>query len=347
VISIPTLQAVSNPRSIHGIYPYRGKISAIDAAAVISELDHTTKLLDPFCGSGTIIYEAKRHGVGEAWGTDINPITKWLTEAKLSCPSDANSLIDEYSRLIAGAKTRQAIQNEALLFYFHEDTLREIESLYSRFDQMSPYVKGCFLGAVALSARGCNGYMWTSSAVGKNLEPKVYVSFLEKFQAKIKKHYYPLETQGVFGFKEIDAREISRYFKESYFDAVFTSPPYFDALDYTAYYTKIIYLLLGIDPSNIKPNLLQKARTYEEDMRVVLNEIVRVTTDDAKIIFVVGDKKTKDGIINGGEFFSNLLEHKPSRIIERVYTGTSSQVFDTINKTSRKEQIVVWDKSQW
>jgi hypothetical protein len=98
----------------------------------------------------------------------------------------------------------------------------------------------------------------------------------------------------------------------------------------------------------IKKNLIQNSKTYEDDMRKVLDEIVKVTKKDALIIFVVGDKKMKNSeIINGGEFFSKLLKHKPNKIIERKYTGSSSQIFDKLNKTERKEQIVIWDKSTW
>ena len=39
------LESVSNQNSIHGIYPYRGKISSLDAANVISQLPHDKVLL--------------------------------------------------------------------------------------------------------------------------------------------------------------------------------------------------------------------------------------------------------------------------------------------------------------
>lgn len=341
------IESVSNPRSIHGMYPYRGKISALEAAAVVRSLPVETRLLDPFCGSGTIIYEAKRHGLSCGWGTDLNPLAKWLTEAKLNCPIDLSEAVRELDNLLIQNPELETIRDTRLLFYFHEQTLREIESISHLFEDFSPYLKGCFAGAVALAARGCNGYQWTSSTVGKNLEDKVYVSFFDKFRAKINKHHFPLKSDGNHRFIVQDARSLSSSLRESSFDCVFTSPPYFDALDYTAYYAKILYLLLEIDPSEVKPNLIQRTSTYEADMRAVLDEVIHVTTDSAKLIFVVGDKKTRSGVINGGEFFSDLLHQKPSTIIERSYTSSSSQVFDQINKTSRKEQILVWDKSKW
>lgn len=345
--TLTTLKSVTNPKSIHGMYPYRGKISALEAAAVVSSFPAVSKILDPFCGSGTIVYEAKRAGLAEAWGTDLNPLAQWLTEAKLQCPDDLTEAINELARVLKENPVAPSVRDERLLFYFHEQTLREIESVSQVFSGLSPYLKGCFAGALALAARGCNGYMWTSSTVGKNLEDKIYVPFFEKFSAKVKKHHFPVSSNGLYEFAQHDARSLSRLFGEKHFDIVFTSPPYFDALDYTAYYAKILYLLLGIDSGEVRPTLIQKTSTYEEDMRQVLEELVKVTSDQGKIIFVVGDKKTKSGVINGGEFFSELLHHRPDKVFERSYTGSSSQIFDEINKTSRREQIVVWDKSKW
>ena len=77
-------------------------------------------------------------------------------------------------------------------------------------------------------------------------------------------------------------------------------------------------------------------------MREVLRELDIITSQNALIIFVVGDKKIGGKVINGGEFFNNI---KPSSYIhERKYSGSASAIFDEINKTDRKEQIVVWDK---
>lgn len=53
-IQFCNLHSVNNPNSIHGIYPYRGKISAIDAQQVIKQFKKGKILLDPFCGSGSI-----------------------------------------------------------------------------------------------------------------------------------------------------------------------------------------------------------------------------------------------------------------------------------------------------
>ena len=48
-IVLNEFKTVNNPNSIHGIYPYRGKISALDAENIIEQLPTKGTFLDPFC----------------------------------------------------------------------------------------------------------------------------------------------------------------------------------------------------------------------------------------------------------------------------------------------------------
>lgn len=349
-LAVPTfadIETVNNPTSIHGMYPYRGKIAAVEAAQVVAQLTKGATLLDPFCGSGTILLEAGRQGLTVS-GTDLNPTALWLSRAKLGCIEPLESYLTEVNSIIAIAESHmgEAVLEAPEWGHFHTQTAYQIAAIAREFEQMSDYVRGCFLGAVALTARACNHYMWTSSTVGKNIEPKLYVDFRLKFAAKVKKHY-SLNTNPAYMVTAADARELPQVFAEGKFDYVLTSPPYFDALDYTAYYSKIIYGILGVDRQIVRKDLIQTARKYEEDMRTVMEGILRVTHSSSIIVFVVGDKKTAHGVVNGGEFFSELLHHRPNHVHERGYTKSSSQVFDAINRTSRKEQIVMWDRSTW
>lgn len=349
-IEFRKLEAVNNPTSIHGIYPYRGKISALEAKFVVEQLPNGTTLLDPFCGSGTIVFEGLCRDLG-VYGVDNNPLAMWVCRGKVdSLSKDVAAFEDEAKKLVDRARNTSSFDEMPVEArkYFHRDSAEEIMRMATSFESMSNYAKACFLGAVALAARGCNQYKWTSSTVGKDITPKRYVPFFDKFIQKVKKHH-PKRT---IPFKKPklfldDSRRLSELIPSKSVDFVFTSPPYFDGLDYTAYYGKIIYEILRVNRNEIKEGLIQTIRTYKNDMEAVFKELIRVTKDNALLIFVVGDKKVGSKIINGGEFFSGLLQHKPNQIIERVYTGTSSQVFDSLNRTRRKEQIVVWDRGCW
>jgi len=337
-------KSISNPHSIHGIYPYRGKISAIDAQQTIKQFTKGATLLDPFCGSGTIVYEGMNNGLNTI-GVDLNPIAIYLAKGKINVPRDVNEAICEAKLIIEKSKLLKNINpiDLAAAKHFESNTIKEIARVATFFENMTSYTKACFLGTIALTARGCNHYKWTSSTVGKDINPKRYINFYDKFIQKIKKHHFPVSkpnAQVIFG----DARKLTKFIKPETVDFVFTSPPYFNCLDYTAYYAKIIYKILGYDRLTIKKSLIQTFKDYKTDMKKVLEELYKVCKKDAKIIFVVGDKKIHGKIINGGEFFNSISPFKNVQFIERSYSNSSSQIFDAINKTNRKEQIVIWKK---
>lgn len=343
MIKIQNLESVNNPNSIHGIYPYRGKISAVDAAMVISQLEKGKNLLDPFCGSGTIVYEGKRYGLN-TFGVDANPIAVALTNGKININKSLADYYTELEQLIK--KSEGFISDDVECEYsrslFHENTINQIIKLSKLYEQMSPYMKACFLGSICLAARGCNQYKWTSSTVGKNIEPKRDIDFYEKLKGKLKKHFFPVDAGSQVFYH--DSRYLSEVIPEDSIDYVFSSPPYFDCLDYTMYYARFAYDILGIDRIAIKNKLIQNFSNYEDDMKIVLSELYKVCRKGARIIFVVGDKKIHNKIINGADFFSTISPFDCEQVVERSYTGTSSQVFDSINKTERKEQIIIWKK---
>lgn len=338
------LPNVNNPHSIHGVYPYRGKISAIDAEMVIKQLPANSKLLDPFCGTGTIVYEAKKLGI-YSYGVELNPIACTIAKGKINVPGDINTTLKKVAKIIEKAKNLNKVRkmNTDAEKHFHLQTADEIMRVLSFIDEMGDYLKSCFYGSICLAARGCNGYLWTSTSVGKDKEIKDYISFYEKFMQKVKKHYYPVNTISSKVYLD-DARNLSKIFKPEMFDFVFTSPPYFNCLDYTSYYTRIVYNILDYDRIEIKNRLIQNFKSYESDMRKVLNELHIVCKKGAKIIFVVGDKKIHNQVINGADFFDKISPFKTIEIVERDYANTSSKVFDDINKTKRKEQIIVWER---
>lgn len=340
---IQTLASVNNPNSIHGIYPYRGKISAIDAEQILSQMPRGSVVLDPFCGSGTIVYEGLKFG-HHTLGIDANPIAILLSNGKIHIPESFDIIKEEVEAFIQKSEKEENIPQcpEYSASLFEPNSLNEIMKMSSYFSEMSDYLKACFVGTIALTARGCNQYKWTSSTVGKNIEPKRYICFYDKLKAKVKKHFFPITNDSII--YQCDTRKANQIIPANSIDFVFTSPPYFDCLDYTAYYAKIVYEILGVDRISVRNELIQDFSNYENDMKIVLKALYDIVKPQGQVIFVVGDKKIHGKVINGADFFNSISPFKHIKTIERSYTGTSSQVFDKLNKTERKEQIIIWQK---
>jgi 16S rRNA G966 N2-methylase RsmD len=341
------LSSVNNPDSIHGIYPYRGKISAIDAKNLINQIPKSATLLDPFCGSGTILYEARKRGL-QAIGIDANPIGLIVSRAKNTCPNEGPSeervenLISQASKI---SNRRVAKMPDWSAKYLHAESQDEIMRLLSLKKSMSDFETAAMYGAIALTARGCNHYKWSSNQIGKIIEPLRRIEFYDKFRNKVQKNRKHLIGGKDAIIHQHDTRMLSEVVRPESVDFVYTSPPYFDALDYTSYYSRIIYEMdTDYDRTEIRGDLIQNFSTYSADMKLCLTGIRKALKTGGQAIFVVGDKKTPDGIINGGEFFSTLTDWEPDYVRERGYSGTSSQIWDDVNDTDRKEQIVVWTK---
>ena len=109
-INFQKLENISNPTSIHGIYPYRGKISAKDTINIIQQFKKNKTLLDPFCGTGTIVYEGYQYGLNVI-GVDQNPLAIILTQGKLSLKNiEQQSFLKEAEGLINKAKNKKKIK---------------------------------------------------------------------------------------------------------------------------------------------------------------------------------------------------------------------------------------------
>lgn len=339
------LQSVTNPRSIHGLYPYRGKMSPFDAMNIIRQLPRNGCLLDPFCGSGTIVYESQRWGL-TTYGVDNNPLACTLSRAKTQ-PFDRPSTLESLKRILEHAVDTRATHDTPDLVsrYFHPDTGKQIMRVQQHFNEMSDYLKGAYFGAIALAARACNHYKWSSNSTGKVFMPHRSVDFFKLFAMKTRKHMDSVEHVAPCSILRHDSRRLSEIIPEGSVDFVYTSPPYFDSLDYTSYYGRIIYSIIGEERQGIREGLIQSLAAYERDMKRVMSEIERVTNERATVILVVGDKKVGKSVVNGGDFFSRLCDWRPSYVVEREYTGSSSQIWDSINGTKRREQIIVWDRA--
>ena len=85
--------------SAHGLHEYRGKFNPqmVRVVSNLLGLSVGDRIWDPFCGSGTVLLEARHQGLN-AVGVDLNPLAVAIANAKLSA-IEANP---ECLKLVAG-----------------------------------------------------------------------------------------------------------------------------------------------------------------------------------------------------------------------------------------------------
>lgn len=320
-------------------------MSALDAAHVTSQLPSNSTLLDPFCGTGTIVYEAQLHGM-HAIGVDNNPLACTIASGKTQSIDTASTTV----------QLRNAIKDAAFLSdvpsmpanparFFHETTADQIMRILAVSRNFSSYLLSSYYGSICLAARACNQWLWTSTSIGKINYPLKRVDFYSMLLRKAMKHIKYIKGRPTARIYNYDTRRIDEVLLPETIDIVYTSPPYFDALDYTGYYTKIVMEIIGMNRDRIREGLIQRYSTYKEDMKQALFAIDRLLHDDSLVIFVVGDRLVHNRLIRGSDFFREIAPWDNPYIVERNYTKTASGLWDKINTTTRKEQVIVWDLS--
>lgn len=93
----------------HGIHEYRGKFfpQLVRSLINIAQLPADATLLDPMCGSGTSLVEARLSGL-QCYGLDINPLSVFITRVKCQALGlDPRQLVTAYLQVRTTLDDRQ------------------------------------------------------------------------------------------------------------------------------------------------------------------------------------------------------------------------------------------------
>ena len=124
----------------HGFHTYPARLHAGVAGTLIDALVRDGRaghVVDPFCGSGTVLIEAQRRGVSSL-GIDVNPIA--LRVARVKCDVRTNASIDAFLKrldvVVEKSKERvrarapgRAPVSPAMVKKFEGHVLRELAGL--------------------------------------------------------------------------------------------------------------------------------------------------------------------------------------------------------------------------
>jgi hypothetical protein len=94
-------------RWTHGFHTYPARMHPDTAARLLEGLDPGARVLDPFCGGGTVLVEAMVRGLG-AGGVDLSPLAVALSRVKTWRASEAElvALVQEATDVAARSTAR-------------------------------------------------------------------------------------------------------------------------------------------------------------------------------------------------------------------------------------------------
>ncbi|MEW6682688.1 MAG: hypothetical protein AB1451_07160 [Nitrospirota bacterium] len=332
--------------SLHQLAPYIGKIKSSIAGDLIERYSMRDDLIvDPFAGAGTIPLEAALRG-RRAFATDISPYARILSQAKLSPPVTLQAALNTVEKALSEAEalpqpdlrsTPQWVRR-----FFHPDTLRSA----LRFATVArrrgnEFLMACFLGILHHQRPGFLSYPSShlvpyirSKKYPRTRFPEMYAyrELRPRLLAKVHRSYKRFSRPRKLGVKffQIPVEKVSF---PSRFDALITSPPYMNALDYVRDNRLRLWF---IDPSLAEredDDITQRRKAFVDGITSLATKVEKGLRRDGYCIFVVGQEVQRSFHAHPSSVVVSLVkQHAPSLRLRKVITDDIPDVRRTRRK---------------
>jgi SAM-dependent methyltransferase len=271
---IPSLRRQSTRYSAHGLHEYRGKFNpqVVRAIGNLFGLEPSSRVLDPFCGSGTTLLEAAHIG-WNALGIDLNPLGVLIANAKIiAFNSSPATLVRESEALIARLATaagddwREWLpEPEYLESWFPAAVLRQMRAILKAIEASRPVALQDVFKVVLSDI--CREISWQDPGdlrIRRRKDPAqdypAMQLFVDSLRAKVgavgraRQHVRPrkgVTQRAVLGDSRVTdqvVRSLDGPAGAEEFEAAITSPPYATAMPYLDT-QRLSLALFGLIPS--------------------------------------------------------------------------------------------------
>ena len=286
-----------------------------------------SRVLDPFLGSGTTLLACKEVGV-DGVGVDVAPLAVFVSQVKIA-DYDLDEL-KETARWLLSQPFRKPDLSGVSGFvkqFFLKPSLEDILFFREKVQEIeNPVTRGFFTLALMNAAMKVS-FAYKDGAVLKVVKKPVppFRKFFKRLIRRMikdltKLSFKPCSLKVYLG----DARKMSFLGDES-FDAIITSPPYLNKIEYTKVY-RIEYELffgdvkidpvrsyLGLNPKKVidqfpDPNLPEVAKAYFHDMKLCLEEMFRLLRPGGRVAMVVAGGVFPDRVVESDKLILKLAE---------------------------------------
>lgn len=306
---------------VHGFHAYPARAHPVTARRLVEELvPEGGVVLDPFCGSGTVLVEAMLANRA-AVGSDLNPIAVMLARAKTypRGPERTRALVEAAKGVADHAKERRASKSGASRRLPQEDVksfaphvLLEVDGLRAGIEKAPPETRPeLFLVLssilVKVSARrGDTTEAQLEKRIAAGYPSRLFVKKAEELARRFDELATLLPSPPPRArVNEDDATEL-RKLDDASIDGVITSPPYVATYDYLAHH-EMRMRWLGLDPRKLARGEMGARRHYErrsprdaamawdDELARLFTALARVLRRDAPLVLLIADSATAGG----------------------------------------------------
>jgi hypothetical protein len=307
---------------VHGFHAYPARAHPVTARRLVEAFAPARgTVLDPFCGSGTVLVEAMLAG-RDAVGTDLNPLGVMLARAKtyphqppqtaalVAAAREVAAFADARRKKKAGATRRHPREDVAL---FAPHVLLELDSLRAGIGEAAPPATRPELSLVLSSIlvklstkRGDTSDETVDKRVGAGYPARLFVKKTEELARRFDELTALLASPPPRARVFADDATVLQKVDASSIDAVVTSPPYVATYDYLAHHD-LRMRWLGLDVAPLAKGELGARRRYERvaprdaerewrgELARLFRSLARVTKPRAPVVLLIADSATSPG----------------------------------------------------
>lgn len=231
-------------------------------------------ILDPFCGTGTTLVEAKLCGINSI-GIEANPIAHFASSVKVDCEIDPTGLVNHAAKIAKKVSTQMGSEHEHPPRTLPGDAM---SLLIKNSISPIPLHKSLILIDALKSHADSDFYRHEMLALAKSLVfsvsnlhfgPEVGVRRKKKLDAPVVDSWLSEVATMASDLRNYsqknahtlihhaDSRQLNELLRPESIDAVFTSPPYPNEKDYTRT-TRLESVMLGFINNKMELRALKK-----------------------------------------------------------------------------------------
>lgn len=302
------------------IAPYIGRIKTSIARSLIGEYTQPGELVvDPFAGSGVIPFEAALLG-RRSWSGDINSYGFTLLDAKFRAPATEARAIARF-RVAWGASQRRVSGIDLrsvpkwVRSFFHPRTLREALALRDELvENNDTFLTACLLGILHHQRPGFLSYPSShlvpylrNKKFPRSKFPEMYEyrEIRDRMEAKIRRTYRRPPAKRTAAVRYLaDARRLPL---PRQIDAVVTSPPYMNELDYVRDNRLRLWFLERGLPATADIRRQDRERVFMDLLRDSFARLVRPLRPNGVVAIVVGDSRRGSTRVSGAALVKRVF----------------------------------------
>lgn len=315
----------------HKFHRYPGKfIPHLPRWAIQRYIGKTSNkfLLDPFCGSGTTLVEARLHNV-PSFGIDVDPIAKLVSRVKtrtIDIPRLENAISKLAQKLGSAERARFCPAISTLSHWFNEKAIRDLGIIrdaieeYREEVEIYEFLLVCFVAIIRRASNADNQTQKTyvSHTKLKNPPPAIplFLETLIDYSARSTEFAKKVKTSAPARIIDgCDARNFSDLWATQNLpniDLIVSSPPYLNSVDYV-YNQMAEYFWVGdLYEMETQAKQNEHKRNYVGTMKVdastYKNQLVTGLDQVDTVIAAVAKKSQKNGYVVA-KYFKDMLSH--------------------------------------